>query len=168
MTTNICKLNGAVYFTADMDIDCDGRMTTHCPGTGADKDCCYQNDTSFHNKQGQPLASENTPYVVIPQDFMYPGLDTQNGGNVIAVIYNHQLEYAVFGDTGPTSIIGEASWSCANNLGINPSPAQGGAGSGVTYIVFVGNGTQGADIENNMETQQLGATLAQQLVTNNP
>jgi hypothetical protein len=124
----------------------------------------YYNDTSFHNRQGQPLAAEITPYVVIPLDFMYPGLDQTNGGNVVAVIYNHQLEYAVFGDQGPTNLIGEASYSCAKNLGINPSPATGGVGGGVTYIVFVGPGTQPSDIENQQETQQLGASLAQELV----
>jgi hypothetical protein len=163
----ICTLKGAVFFNADMDIDCDGRMSTHCPGTGADKDCCYQPMTSFTNLQGQPLSAEATPYVVIPLDFMYPGLDQTNGGNVIAVIYNHQLEFAVFGDQGPTNLIGEASYATANNLGINPSPARGGIGSGVTYIVFVGPGTQPHDIENQAETRQLGSQLTAKLLANN-
>ncbi len=163
----ICKLNGALFWNSGMNIDCDGQTTTHCPGTGSDKDCCYQPDTSFHLQNGMPLSAEDTPYVVIPDNFKYAGLDTTNGGNVFAVIYKGKLQFAVFGDTGPTDIIGEASWATANGLGINPSPAVGGVDNGVTYIVFTGTGTQPADIESPTESAQLGATLAQQLIKNN-
>ena len=163
---NICAMNGAVYWTADMDIDCDGRDIGDgkCPGN----DCCYQPQTAFTNRNGQPLAASVTPYVVIPNDFQYAGLDTNRGGNVIAVIYNRKLQYAVFGDTGPTDIIGEASYACAATLGINPDPGNGGVGSGVTYIAFVGTGTQPSDIENQTETATLGQQLAQKLIQNNP
>ncbi len=180
MTTSICSLKGgagnvggAIYFTADMDIDCDGLTTTHCPGTGADMDCCYQDQTSFSgpnsasNANGRELASENTPYVVVPQDVRYPGLDQNNGGNIVAVIYNNQLEFGVFGDQGPSDIIGEASVRTANGLGIPPSPALGGVGGGVTYIVFVGTGSQPADMENIPEIQSLGAQLTESLLGNN-
>ncbi|HTA92383.1 MAG TPA: glycoside hydrolase family 75 protein, partial [Polyangiaceae bacterium] len=180
-TTSICSLKGgtgnaggAIYYIADMDIDCDGIMTTHCPGTGADMDCCYQDQTSFHgpnsatNKDGASLASENTPYVVIPQDVKFPGLDQNSGGNIIAVIYNNQLEFGVFGDQGPTDIIGEASVRTANGLGIPSSPATGGVGGGVTYIVFVGTGSTPADMENIPQIQALGAQLTESLLQNNP
>src|SRR5262249_40873326 len=116
----ICALKGAVFFHADMDVDCDGRATPpKCPGP----DPSYQPDTAFHNNGDKPLAAAVTPYVVIPNDFKYPGLDTTNGGNVVAVIYNQKLLFAVFGDTGPTNLIGEASYACAEKLGINPDPA---------------------------------------------
>ncbi|HEY2517671.1 MAG TPA: glycoside hydrolase family 75 protein, partial [Polyangiaceae bacterium] len=164
---NVCKLNGAVYYTAKMAIDCDGRTTPNCPGTGANMDCCYQNDTSFHNLQDQPLAAEYDPYVVIPQDFSTPGLDQNNGGNVIAVLYKGQLEYAVFGDQGPTDLIGEASFRTAANLGINSSPASGGVDGDVTYIVFTSSNARPHDIESQPEIQSLGAQLAQQLVQSN-
>jgi len=181
-TTSICSLKGgsgnaggAIYFTADMDIDCDGITTAHCPGSGADMDCCYQDQTSFSgpnsakNKEGDAaLASENTPYVVIPQDVKFPGLDTNNGGNIVAVIYNGQLEFGVFGDTGPKDIAGEASVRTAVGLGIPGSPANGGVGSGVTYIAFVGAGSQPADMENLSEIQSLGAKLTESLLQNNP
>jgi hypothetical protein len=180
-TTSICSLKGgtgnvggAIYYTADMDIDCDGITTAHCPGTGADMDCCYQDQTSFHgpnsmsNKDGTSLASENTPYVVIPQDVKFPGLDQNNGGNIIAVIYDNQLEFGVFGDQGPSDIIGEASVRTANGLGIPASPATGGVGGGVTYIVFVGTGSTPADMENIPQIQSLGATLTESLLQNNP
>jgi Fungal chitosanase of glycosyl hydrolase group 75 len=180
-STSICSLKGgagnaggAIYYTADMDIDCDGIMSTHCPGTPPDMDCCYQDQTSFHgpnsasNANGPQLTSEKTPYVVIPQDVKFPGLDTNKGGSIIAVIYNNQLEFAVFGDTGPTDIIGEASVRTANGLGIPASPASGGVAGGVTYIAFVGAGAQPADMENLTQIQTLGAQLTQALLKNNP
>ncbi len=83
----ICKLNGALFWNSGMNIDCDGQTTTHCPGTGSDEDCCYQPTTAFDLQNGMPLSAENTPYVVIPDNFKYAGLDTTNGGNVFAVIY---------------------------------------------------------------------------------
>ena len=140
-TIDICGLNGAVFWKADMDIDCDGRDVGDgkCPGN----DCCYQPQTAFENKSHQSLAASVTPYVVIPNDFKYTGL---TGGTVVAVIYNNKLEYAVFGDTGPNNIIGEASYACAAGLGINPDAGNGGTGSGVTYIAFVGTGTVPSDI----------------------
>jgi hypothetical protein len=180
-TTSICSLKGgagnaggAIFYTADMDIDCDGLTTANCPGTGANMDCCYQDQTSFHgpnsgsNASGMQLASEHTPYTVIPQDVVFPGLDQNNGGNIIAVIYNNQLEFTVFGDQGPSDIIGEASVRTANGLGIPSSPATGGIGAGVTYIVFVGAGSQPADMENLSQIQSLGAQLTQSLLQNNP
>jgi hypothetical protein len=180
-STSICSLKGgpgnaggALFYTADMDIDCDGIMSAHCPGSGADMDCCYQDQTSFHgphsasNENGPQLTSENTPYVVIPQDVTFPGLDKNNGGNIIAVIYDNQLEFGVFGDTGPTDIIGEASVRTANGLDIPASPANGGVSGGVTYIAFVGAGSQPADMENLSQIQSLGAQLTASLLKNNP
>ena len=157
-----------------MDIDCDGLTTPHCPGTGPDMDCCYYDSTAFHgpnsgsNQDGPALAAEYTPYIVIPQDVVYPGLDMESGGHIVAVLYNNQLMFGVLGDTGPTDIIGEASYRAAQCLGLPPSPANGGVGGGVTYIFFVGPGTQPKDMEDVNEVRQLGAKLVQSLVANNP
>jgi hypothetical protein len=172
---------GIVYFTADMDIDCDGIQTPNCPGTGANMDPSWDNATSFAgpnsklNAMGQPaLASEYDPYVVIPEEVVYPGLDQTNGGNIVAVLYNNQLEFAVFGDQIAAEPgekgedIGEASVRTANGLGIPSSPATGGVGGGVTYIVFVGPGTQPQDMENIPEVQALGTKLTEALLNNNP
>jgi hypothetical protein len=167
-TANICKLTGAVYYESGMNIDCDGLADTcspqHCPSD----DPTNQSQTSFTDAQGKFLSAGLTPYVVIPDDFKYTGLDTTNGGNVIAVIYNNQLEFAVFGDTGPTTIIGEAAYATANDLGIPPDPATGGTSGPVTYLVFTGTGTAPKDMSNPLETWQLGMSLAQQLIANNP
>jgi hypothetical protein len=186
--SHVCSLKGgpgnsggAIFFNADMDIDCDGLETTHCPGTGANKDPSWDNATSFagpnsaKNAKGEPaLASENTPYVVIPEEVVYPGLDQNNGGNIVAVIYNDQIEFAVFGDQIAAEPgekgedIGEASVRTAVGLGIPSSPATGGVGGGVTYIAFVGTGSKPADMENIAEIQSLGAQLLASLLNNNP
>ncbi|GAA3354912.1 hypothetical protein GCM10017744_015370 [Streptomyces antimycoticus] len=118
-----------------MDIDCDGQVTSRC---NEDTDPWFQDDTAFHQSDGEPLIADKLPYVVVPSpsstwDYTKSGI---KGGGVVAVIYNNKVQYAVVGDTGPTNIIGEASYATANALGIDPDPETGGAESGVTYIVF--------------------------------
>ena len=162
-TAQICGLTGAVFWTADMDIDCDGRPTAgKCD---AAHDVSYLPDTAVHNLADQPLAAAVTPYVVIPNDFKTTGL---KGGAVTAVIYKGQLLYAVFGDTGPDDIIGEASYAAAAKLGIDPDARTGGVGGKVvTYITFTGTGTVPKDVEDQAETQRLGAGLAAKLLEAN-
>jgi hypothetical protein len=87
-------------------------------------------------------------------------------GTVVAVIFNNQVLYAVVGDTGPTGIIGEASYATANSLGINPDPSNGGVDSGVTYIVFQGS-QRVSPIENHNNAVTLGQQLARTFVNNN-
>ncbi len=175
--TGTADAGGAIFWNADMDIDCDGVTTTNCPGTGADKDPTYYYQTSFagphsvQSKDGPALSAEKTPYVVIPEEIT--NVDQQNGGNIVAVIYKDQIEFAVFGDQiayqagdGGESI-GEASVRTAKGLGIPASPASGGVGSGVTYIAFTGKGTQPKDMEDVAEIQALGMKLLQSLLQNN-
>ena len=147
-----------------MDIDCDGKRTAQCNET---TDCCFQTDTAFHNSSDQPLTASVTPYVVIPNDFHIAGLDSNKGGNVTAVIFNNKLLYAVFGDTGSTDIIGEASYATAAKLGIDPDPKNGGTVGPVTYITFIGSGTRPSNIEDQAATQTLEQKLSAQLVVNN-
>jgi hypothetical protein len=158
---DICGLPGAVFWTADMDVDCDGRNVGDgkCPGD----DCCYQPATAFTTKSGSYLAASVTPYVVIPTDFRPNGLA---GGAVVAVIAGGKVQYAVFGDTGPDNIIGEASYACAAALGIDPDPGTGGTAGPVTYIAFLGSNAVPGDIEDQAATRRLGETLAAALVRN--
>ena len=181
-TVHVCALKGgtgntggAVYYTADMDIDCDGKSSTHCPGMGADADPSYYNQTAFSGPNSSSLTSENTPYVVVPEEVTYPNFDqNQGGGNIIAVIYKDQIEFAVWGDTiqyqagDKGEPIGEASVRAAVGLGIPSSPASGGVGSGVTYIAFAGPGAQPKDMEDLAEVQALGTKLLTALLQNNP
>jgi len=153
----ICGLTGAIYWTADMDIDCDGKRTAQC---NEKADCCFQDDTAFHNNDDEPLTASKTPYIVIPNDFKISGL---KGGAVAAVIFNNKLQFAVFGDTGPSDIIGEASFATAKALGINPDAKNGGTAGPVTYVVFLGNGAVPKNIENQGEVNSIGNRLTAKL-----
>ena len=160
----VCGKNGAVFWKADMDVDCDGQRTSKC---NENTDPWYQDDTAFHQSNGKPLKADSLPYVVVPSSsgiWNYAGADIKGGG-VVAVIYNNKVEYAVVGDTGPTKIIGEASYATAQALGINPDPESGGADSGVTYILF--KNSQVSPIENHGAAVSLGDQLAKQFIRDN-
>jgi hypothetical protein len=160
-TIPVCGTNGAVFWKADMDIDCDGQRTENC---NEDTDPWFLPDTAFHQSDGLPLRSDTLPYVVVPSvsgtwDYSAAGI---KGGGVVAVIYDDQVLYAVVGDTGPQRIIGEASYAAAETLGIDPDPATGGADSGVTYILFTNS--QVSPIESHSAAVTLGEQLAQEFV----
>ncbi|MFJ8494980.1 glycoside hydrolase family 75 protein [Streptomyces sp. NPDC094038] len=163
-TIPVCGKNGAVFWKADMDIDCDGQRTTNC---NEDRDPWYQDDTAFHQSDGKPLKAESLPYVVVPSSSSIWNYSSAGikGGGVVAVIYNNKVEYAVVGDTGPTKIIGEASYATAKALGIDPDPATGGADSGVTYILF--KNSKVSPIESHSAAVTLGDSLAKQFLANN-
>ncbi|MFC4591425.1 glycoside hydrolase family 75 protein [Sphaerisporangium corydalis] len=165
-TIPVCNKTGAVFWKADMDIDCDGVRTTQC---NEDTDCCFLPDTACQSTAGGPLNAAQLPYVVVPSsssiwNYTSKGIGC---GTVVAVIYNGQIEYAVVGDTGPTEIIGEASYKTASDLGINPDPSNGGTDSGVTYIVFTGSGTKVSTVQDHAQAVSLGQQLAQQFVSSN-
>jgi hypothetical protein len=161
---NVCGLKGAVFMKADMDIDCDGQETDQC---NSDTDCCFQNDTTFHQSNGDPLNSAELPYIVLPEasdnwDWKDNGID---GGSVVAVIYNNKVSYAVFGDTDSPNKAGEASYATAKSLGIDPDPKSGGVDDGVTYIVF--SDTTAKPIESHDSAVTLGEQAAQEFIAAN-
>jgi len=162
---NICGATGAFFWTSGMNIDCDGQRTTQC---NENTDCCYQNDTSFHLANGKPLSAAVTPYVVIPLPssarWSYTSAGIK-GGDILAVIYKNQVEYAVFGDEGPNSIIGEASYATAKALGINPDPKNGGTADPVTYIVF--KGSKSGAIDDHNATVTAGRKAASTFISKN-
>ncbi|MGW3913804.1 glycoside hydrolase family 75 protein [Streptomyces sp. NPDC005070] len=163
-TIPVCGKNGAVFWKADMDIDCDGQVTAKC---NAGTDPWFQDDTAFHQSDGRALRADSLPYVVVPSSssiWKYTSSGIKGGG-VVAVVYNGKVEYAVVGDTGPTQIIGEASYATANALGIDPDPETGGADTGVTYILF--KNTQVSPIESHSAAVSLGDSLARQFLANN-
>jgi hypothetical protein len=167
-SVDICKLNGAYFWNADMDVDCDGQQTTECNATA---DPMFQNQTSFNQSDGQPLNAAMLPYVVVPlpsSAFDYMAAGIQPGAAVI-VLYNGMMNIGVFGDEGPPSIIGEASYAMVQSLGVDPDPANGGITGmiGVTYIVFTGAGAVVTPIEDHGQAVTLGTQLAAQLLANN-
>jgi len=155
-TVPICGLTGAVFWKADMDIDCDGKQTAQCNLT-ADPD--YQNQTAAVDSMGNPLDAANLPYVVVPGksarfDSASAGLAH---GSVILVLYKNQIGYAVFGDVGPSADIGEASYATAVELGIDPNPSSGGVdGPDVLYVAFTGSSGIASPIENHAQAVSVG------------
>lgn len=161
---SICGYPQAVAWKADLSVDCDGKMSTKC---NLAADPAYQNQTAATDSHGQPLDAATLPYVVVPSvsarfDFEAAGLAM---GSVVAVIYNGKLEYGVLGDTGPVSIIGEASYRMAELLGIDPDPSTGGIESGVAYIAFTGSVSKVGVIEDDDAATALGIERAKLLLS---
>lgn len=163
-TIPVCGKHDAVFWKADMDIDCDGQRTDSC---NEDTDPWFQAATAFLQSDGKPLRSDTLPYVVVPGisgtwDYSKAGI---KGGSVVAVIHDDQILYAVVGDTGPTQVIGEASYAAAKSLGIDPDPATGGTDSGVTYILF--RNSLVTPIESHDAAISLGERLAREFIQAN-
>ncbi len=160
---SICNLPTAVFWKADMDIDCDGKMSTVCNLT---TDPAYQNQTSGTDSHGNALDAATLPYVVVPLsssrwNYATAGLDL---GSVVAVVYNGRVEYGVFGDEGPSTIIGEASHRMAELLGIDPDPSMGGVDTGVAYIAFTGADARVSALEDHAAAVAIGVAKAKALV----
>jgi hypothetical protein len=163
-TVSICGLNGAVWWQADLDVDCDGGQSAVCMN-----DPAYQPETSATDSQGAPLDASALPFVVIPLpsngfDYQAAGLSL---GSVVAVVYNGQLRYGIFGDEGPQGIIGEASYAMAELLGIDPDPVTGGADSGATYFAFTGPSAVVTTNEDHAEAESVGAARAAAVIAEN-
>ncbi|MGW1599320.1 glycoside hydrolase family 75 protein [Streptomyces sp. NPDC002343] len=134
-TVPVCGTRDAVFWKADLDVDCDGRPTARC---NRRTDPVFAAATAVQGSDGRRLNAETLPYIVVPApsrrwDHRRSGV---RGGSVAAVVYRDRVRYAVVGDTGPRDLIGEASYATARALGIRPDPRSGGVSSGVTYIVF--------------------------------
>ncbi|GGS55996.1 glycoside hydrolase family 75 protein [Streptomyces violaceus] len=153
----VCGTRDAVFWKADMDIDCDGRPGPRC---NRRSDPYFAAATAYSQSDGRPLSAERLPFIVVPApsriwDYRDHGV---GGGSVVAVVYRDQVRYAVVGDTGPRGVIGEASYATAEALGIRPHPLRGGAASGVTYIVF--KNTRVSPIEDRAATVTTGQRVA--------
>ncbi|WP_369255554.1 glycoside hydrolase family 75 protein [Streptomyces sp. R35] len=157
----VCGTRGAVFWKADMDIDCDGRPGLRC---NSRTDPLFSDTTAYQQSDGRELSAETLPYIVVPAP---SGIWNHRnhgvrGGSVAAVVYRDRVQYAVVGDTGPHDIIGEASYATAKALGIRPDPRDGGTNSGVTYIVF--KNSRVSPIENHAAAVTAGERLARQFV----
>ncbi|MFJ6834371.1 glycoside hydrolase family 75 protein [Streptomyces sp. NPDC091209] len=157
----VCGTPDAVFWKADMDIDCDGRPGPLC---NSRTDPLFSESTAFQQSDGRYLSAETLPYIVVPAtsdiwNYRDHGIEP---GSVAAVIYQDRVEYAVVGDTGPQDIIGEASYATAAALGIRPDPRGGGTPSGVTYVVF--KNSRVSPIEDHAAAVAAGERLARKLL----
>lgn len=163
---DVCAKLGAVFWNADLDVDCDGKQSTVC---NKSTDASYQSQTAATDSKGAPLDASTLPFIVVP------GVSTRwsykaagiSMGSVGLVIYNGKMEYGIVGDVGPTSIIGEASYAMAQRLGINPDPSIGGTSSGVTYVIFTGPTSLVKTKEDHAEAVTIGTKKAEELVQQN-
>jgi hypothetical protein len=156
-TVPVCGTRDAVFWTADLDVDCDGRPSRGC---NARTDPFYSGSTAFQQSDGRALSAERLPYIVVPAaspvwDHRASGV---RGGSVAAVVHRDRVQYAVVGDIGPQDLVGEASYATAEALGLRPDPRSGGAPSGVTYIVFKGSEVE--PIEDRAAAEAAGERLA--------
>ncbi|MFE4537177.1 glycoside hydrolase family 75 protein [Streptomyces scopuliridis] len=163
-TIPVCDARGAVFWKADMDIDCDGQATAHCNRAA---DPYYQDTTAYTQADGRALNPEELPYIVVPLsssiwNYRSSGI---RGGSVAAVIHRDKVQYAVVGDTGPPGIIGEASYATARALGIAADPTGGGVPSGVTYIVF--KDSEISQLDDQETITRRGDELAKQFIRDN-
>lgn len=156
-TIPVCGTGEAVFWEADMDIDCDGQVSTVC---NTRTDPSFQPRTAFQGSDGKYLDSAEVPFVVVPGPGSLWNYATSGikGGGVAAVIHGDKVRYAVVGDTGPTGIIGEGSYALAEALGIDPDPRTGGTASGVTYILF--KNSKASPIESPAAAVSVGEELA--------
>jgi hypothetical protein len=157
----VCGTRRAVFWKADMDIDCDGQPGPRC---NRRTDAQFSEATAYQQSDGRYLSAERLPYIVVPaaSPLWDHSEDGVRGGSVAAVVYRNRVQYAVVGDIGPDGIIGEASYATAKGLGIAPGPSGGGTPSGVTYIVF--KYSQVKPIESHTAAVTAGRRLAQQFV----
>jgi len=160
----LCQLSGAIWWTADLDVDCDGGKAAACTS-----DPYYQSETAAVDSLGNALDASTLPYVVVPLpsngfDYKVAGLKL---GSVVGVIYQGKIMYGIIGDLGPTGVIGEASYAMAQKLGINPSPISGGVDSGVTYVAFTGTSAIVTKKEDAVQAAQIGASRAAAVVQAN-
>lgn len=159
----VCKSKGgAVHWKADFDVDCDGQRTDEC---NENTDPWFQPETAFTQSDGKPLNSAELPHIVVPLpsglwDYESAGI---GGGTVGVATYQDKVVYAVVGDLGPKSIIGEGSYALAEALGIDPDPSTGGvSGKVVDFILFPG--VTADPIEDPAQSESLGTEAANKLI----
>ncbi|MFJ6074494.1 glycoside hydrolase family 75 protein [Streptomyces sp. NPDC093065] len=157
----VCGTRDAVYWKADLDVDCDGRPGDRCNGR---TDPHFSPATAYTESDGGPLDAERLPYVVVPgpSDIWDPREDGIRGGSLAALVHGDRVRYAVVGDVGPSDLVGEASYAAARSLGIPADPAGGGVASDVTYIVFKDSEVE--PVEDTAATEKAGERLARKFV----
>ncbi|WP_205351102.1 glycoside hydrolase family 75 protein [Streptomyces sp. CB09001] len=157
----VCGTREAVYWKADLDVDCDGRPGDRC-NSGTDPH--FSPATAYTESDGRPLDAERLPYVVVPgpSDTWDHREDDVRGGSLAALVHGDRVRYAVVGDVGPSGLIGEASYAAARSLGIPADPEGGGVASDVTYIVFKGSEVE--PIEDMAAAEKTGERLARRFV----
>jgi hypothetical protein len=161
-TVQLCQRAGALWFRADLDVDCNGGLDVSCTS-----DPSYLPDTAFTTSAGDPIDANTVPYVVIPMPragFDYHSFGIARGQSV-AVVYAGQVVYGVLGDLGPADVVGAASYALAEALGVSPTPSSGGISAAeVTYVFFTGSANEVVPLESNAEAARVGEAAARAFI----
>jgi Fungal chitosanase of glycosyl hydrolase group 75 len=133
------RLNsGELFFDSELQLDTDGWPEGEGRG-----DPDWKPDTSLRLSDGSSLNANQVPYFVLPLN--WPAQFGIGSGDYAAVLFKTHLAFAVFGDSGPPTKIGEGSIELLRRLGqerIRPNGTVINAGMGprVLTIVFPGSG----------------------------
>jgi hypothetical protein len=96
--------------------------------------------TKSANDPTRYVDASKIPFIVLP-GMMARQIGARPGD--FAVVFNQRngkFSYAIYGDVGPPDRIGEGSMALAENLGIRSDARNGGARSGILFLVFPGSG----------------------------
>jgi hypothetical protein len=161
---DVCKTGNALWWKADLDVDCDGIQTPPC-----NTDNTGQPQTSIVDlAPSGDVDPTKLPYFVIPLGTPESEWYTAYGvelGQIGAVIYKNQVIYGIFADQAGGNFIGEASYKmCSLFIGANNcDPNNGGIDPlDVTYVTFTGTTPRasGQDIYNHDKHTALGEAAA--------
>jgi hypothetical protein len=178
-TVSLWQTSDALFFEADMDIDCDGSNEGVCAGT----DPSHQNQLSCDGSgkcskdNGGPISAATHPFYVLPTGSPFSSSSRGIGVGTVAAIINTKtnpisIVYApMLDEDGVSQEIGEASAKMASMLGVPNNPETGGQDTGLVYIVF--RGSQGkltsiSDWADHQKAITLGQGLAAKLVATLP
>lgn len=156
-SADVCALEGAVWWRADFDIDCDGSVDDPCLD-----DPDREPTTAAVDMDGAPLSATIVPYVTIPMvsdwfDYEAEGVQL---GSVAAVLWRNKLVYAPVGNLGGDKVLGEGSLALAEKLGMDTDPIEGGIDRGVTWIIFTGDGSVVTPVDSETIAEEKGIEMA--------
>jgi len=130
-----------VDFLADADEDNDGIDSDPSDGinNNPEHDPCHQSDTTLHGPDGRPLDPYKVPYIVVPPAIIERTRGIVLGSHVeLYNITNGQHCFAVVGDVGPHTKIGELSPAAAKLLGLHITAFNGESRHIIRYVIHVG------------------------------
>ena len=125
-------------FDSALELDTDG-----FPGDSRNPN--WQPQTSLRYAAGGSLDANRVPYFVLPLPRTWPGRFGVALGDYAAVLFKGRVAFAVFGDQGPATKLGEGSLELLRRLGEerlrpNGSVIVAGTNPGVVTLVFPGSG----------------------------
>jgi hypothetical protein len=154
--------SGEIFFDSSLELDTDGWPDGEHAG-----DPDWQPDTSLRLSDHSSLDANAIPYFVLPLPPSWPAQFGIQLGDCAAVVFRQKLAFAIFGDRGPRSKVGEGSIELLRRLGeerIRPDRTVINAGMGprVITIIFPGSGVSSDRVDQQTLLQaidQKGASL---------